>query len=124
LSDGELGLVPDITNLTRMHLYEIKPIDASLNLICAAGRVPPPRSWCEREPRSSVGIARRVDAGDLARPSAWSIMRHPLLRRGWPRGELPSFRFVMGPHSMGPHSVPAAAIPGARSSRSGARVCA
>ncbi len=28
LSDGELGLMPDITNLTRMHLYEIKPVAA------------------------------------------------------------------------------------------------
>lgn len=28
MSDGELGLMPDITNLTRMHLYEIKPVDA------------------------------------------------------------------------------------------------
>jgi hypothetical protein len=28
LSDDELGLVPDITNLTRLHLYEIKPLFA------------------------------------------------------------------------------------------------
>jgi hypothetical protein len=30
LSDGELGLMPDITNLTRMHLYEIKPVAAEV----------------------------------------------------------------------------------------------
>ena len=28
LSDDELGLMPDITNLTRLHLYEIKPLAA------------------------------------------------------------------------------------------------
>jgi len=28
LSDNELGLMPDITNLTRLHLYEIKPLAA------------------------------------------------------------------------------------------------
>jgi len=29
LSDDELGLMPDITNLTRLHLYEIKPLAAA-----------------------------------------------------------------------------------------------
>ena len=28
LNDGELALMPDITNLTRLHLYEIKPLGA------------------------------------------------------------------------------------------------
>jgi hypothetical protein len=28
LSDTELGLMPDIVNLTRLHLYEIKPVNA------------------------------------------------------------------------------------------------
>jgi hypothetical protein len=28
LTDDDLGLKPDITNLTRLHLYEIKPVDA------------------------------------------------------------------------------------------------
>jgi hypothetical protein len=28
LSEDELGLMPDITNLTRLHLYEIKPLAA------------------------------------------------------------------------------------------------
>ena len=28
LTDNELGLMPDITNLTRLHLYEIKPLAA------------------------------------------------------------------------------------------------
>jgi hypothetical protein len=28
LSETELGLMPDITNLTRLHLYEIKPVAA------------------------------------------------------------------------------------------------